>query len=256
LIRSLSVKKYRLREGLFVVEGDKMVRELLESHEDSGTGIREIIATESWLKGIGKNLAAKGIDVLTASGNELRKVSNQVSPQEVLALVSIPDPTPLPEELVQETILGLEAVRDPGNLGTILRTADWFGIRHIICSHDSVDLYNPKVIQSTMGAYARVRVYYADLKELLASPAWQNKMVYGTYPRGTDLYDVEMDANPIFLFGNESRGLSVDLEPYVFTKLSVPSCAGPAGGSESLNLASSVAVVCSEYRRKLTRNGS
>jgi TrmH family RNA methyltransferase len=256
LVRSLALKKFRQREGLFVAEGDKLVGELLRASRDSGTRITEILATGSWLERNAERVRSAGISVCEADETELRKVSTLVNPQQVLALVTLPAQEPDPGILAGVTVLGLEAVRDPGNLGTIVRTADWFGIRHMVCSTDSVDLFNPKVVQATMGAVARVRVYYTRLEALLAAPALQQKAVYGTYPRGENIYETGMEAHPLILFGNESRGLSPALDPYITTRLSIPSFAGEGMGSESLNLASSVAVVCSEYRRRITRSES
>jgi len=154
------------------------------------------------------------------------------------------------EELTAGVILGFEAVRDPGNLGTIIRTADWFGIRHILCSTDSVDQYNPKVVQATMGAMARVEVHYVDLELLLGEPSMKNKPVYGTFLGGENIYETALEENPLILFGNESQGLSSRFDPFIRTRLAIPPFAGKQAGSESLNLASSVAVVCSEVRRR------
>ncbi|RPI41797.1 MAG: TrmH family RNA methyltransferase, partial [Bacteroidetes bacterium] len=130
----------------------------------------------------------------------------------------------------------------------ILRTADWFGFRHIICSPDSVDVFNPKVVQSTMGAIARVRVHYIELAGFLSGT--KDRPVYGTFLEGESLYETEMDPNPVILFGNESRGLSGDYEPFLDKKISIPSFSGTENGPESLNLASAVAIFCSEIRRR------
>jgi TrmH family RNA methyltransferase len=180
----------------------------------------------------------------------LKKVSNLVTPQQVLALVRIPETSMDPSELAVEPVLGFESVRDPGNLGTIIRTADWFGIRHLVCTPDSVDLFNPKVVQSTMGAMARVKVHYIDPLELLTEPALKEKPVCGTFLDGENIYEASLPAYPMILFGNESRGLSTRLDQRVDTRLRIPSFTGSRPGSESLNLASAVAVVCSEFRRR------
>ena len=185
-----------------------------------------------------------------ASEKELRKASHLVTPQQVLALVKIPQQEWLPANLAEEVVIGLEAVRDPGNLGTIVRTADWFGIRHILCTPDSVDLYNPKVVQASMGAITRTLVYYTDLMEVIKEPAFQKKAVYGTFMRGENIYETDMGSNPLILFGNESTGLSGKYDAHLKARLSIPSFAGKSGGPESLNLASAVAVVCSELKRK------
>ena len=172
------------------------------------------------------------------------------TPQQVLALVKIPAQELIPAFLAGEPVLGLEAIRDPGNLGTIVRTADWFGIRSILCTPDSVDLYNPKVVQASMGAVARTRVYYTDLETIMQDPALKQKPVYGTFLDGENIYETSIEAAPLILFGNESTGLSRHYDAYLKGRLSIPSFAGKDGGPESLNLASSVAVLCSELKRR------
>lgn len=249
LIRSLDRKKSREQNKLFVVEGVKMVEELLNSSEKNTPEVKEIFATGEWIKLYGERLPNK-ISLNEASEQELRKVSHLVSPQQVLALVKIPVHELDPAELSSELVLGLEAIRDPGNLGTIIRTADWFGIKYIVCTPDSVDLYNPKVVQATMGAVARTRVYYTDLLPLLQDPALSQKPIYGTFPEGENIYEAHIETAPLFLFGNESSGLSAQYDKIMKARLSIPSYAGKGGGPESLNLASSVAVVCSEIKRR------
>lgn len=249
LLRSLQHKKYRDRHHLFVVEGEKMVGELTEQDPGLGFEVREIYATPDWIE---KNLAhmqASGIEMVEASGEEIKKVSTLVSPQPVLALVSKPDLTSGLEELIHQPVLAFESIRDPGNLGTIIRTADWFGIKHIVCTPDSTDVYNPKVIQSTMGAFTRVRVFYRDLLEWLDAPGMEQKAVYGTYLDGENIYETNLEADPVILFGNESRGLSDSLAKRAQSLISIPSFSEKGKGSESLNVASSVAVLCSEIRR-------
>ena len=255
LIRSLDRKKSREQQNLFVVEGVKMVRELLDAGESSAHRVVEIFATEDWIRTNGDILPV-GLELTGVSEKELRKVSQLVTPQQVLALVRIPEQEWLPASLAGETVIGLEAIRDPGNLGTILRTADWFGIRHILCTPDSVDLYNPKVVQASMGAITRTRVYYTDLLEVIKEPALLEKPIYGTFLGGENIYETEMGQNPLILFGNESTGLSGKYDTCLKGRLSIPSFAGETGtkggqgGPESLNLASAVAVVCSEILRR------
>ena len=225
-----------------------MVLELLKETADGLSEVKELFATGEWLNEY-RGLISEAVKTSEASPQELKKVSTLVTPQKVMAIVSIPDQVLDPEALARETLLGFEAIRDPGNLGTIVRTADWFGIRHILCSPDSVDLYNPKVVQSTMGAITRVKVFYTDLQSLLEEPSFREKPVYGTFINGENIYQSSMEANPLFLFGNESKGLSAQYDSHIKTRLSIPSFASQQG-SESLNLASSVAVICSEIRRR------
>ena len=249
LIRSLDRKKSREQNNLFVVEGKKMVEELLNTNDPQALEVKEVFATGEWISHKGGTLG-DGISLHEATEHELRKVSHLVTPQQVLALVTIPFQELNPARLFGEVVLGLEAIRDPGNLGTIVRTADWFGIRYILCTPDSVDLYNPKVVQASMGAMARVRVYYTNLETLLQDPKMKQKPVYGTFLKGENIYETALEANPLILFGNESKGLSGQYDTFIKARLTIPSFEGEGRGSESLNLASSVAVVCSEIKRR------
>lgn len=250
LIRSLQKKKFRQQHRLFLVEGEKLVGELLEGNFEKQFHIRELFATPDWFElhaSLNHAKAAKITEVTTA---ELKKVSNQVSPQPVMALVSVPEDRFRVEDLLHQPVLAFESIRDPGNLGTIMRTADWFGIRHIVCTPDSADLYNPKVVQSTMGAIFRVHVHYQNLETMLNRREMQAKTVFGTFTEGENLYHASLDPDPIILFGNESHGLSGRLTPFIRRRISIPSFSERGSGPESLNVAASVAVVCSELRRR------
>lgn len=249
LIRSLQHKKYRYQHRLFLVEGEKMVLELASGGPENAYRIRELIATPRWLDEHQSAVSKSDAPCIEASPPEIRKLSNLVTPQPVMALVSMPARPFGAEMLLGQAVLAFESVRDPGNLGTIIRTADWFGIRHIVCTPDSTDLFNPKVVQSTMGAFGRVQVHYQDLQRLLESRDLEGKAVFGTFMEGESLYDSRLGADPVILFGNESKGLSKKLLPYIQRRITIPSFSGVGKGAESLNLASSVAVVCSELRR-------
>jgi TrmH family RNA methyltransferase len=250
LLRSLQQKKFRDQHRLFLVEGEKMVEELTGKDHDQKFRIREIYATPEWIEGNKNKVQLVDTELVEATQAEIKKVSNLVSPQQVLALVSMPDSSLEYEELLHTPVLAFESIRDPGNLGTIVRTADWFGMDHIVCSPDSTDVYNPKVVQSTMGAIARVQVHYHDLGSLLESPAMKQKAVYGTFLEGENIYKTTLEPAPLVLFGNESHGLSKQLDLHIRHKISIPSFSQNGKGSESLNVASSVAVVCSEIQRR------
>ncbi len=250
LIRSLRQKKFRDQHCIFMLEGEKMVMELASGEGNSNFPISELLATPEWTDAHKALLKSRNIKVTEASQAEIKKVSNLVTPQPVIALVSMPDRGFNIEELLQTPVLAFESIRDPGNLGTIIRTADWFGIRHIVCTPDSTDLYNPKVVQSTMGAITRVRVHYLELEPLLSSKEMQAKTIFGTFMEGENIYHSSLDADPLILFGNESHGLSESLNTVIQHKISIPSFSPQGKGSESLNVASSVAVVCSELRRR------
>ena len=249
LIRSLSQKKFRDKNQLYIIEGEKLVKELMGGKAGKDHMIKLLFAKGSWIGQNHTELSESGIDAIEAAPTEIKKVSNLVTPSQVLALVTIPDPQFNEDEVADAPVLAFESIRDPGNLGTIIRTADWFGIGHVICTPDSADAFNPKVVQSTMGAITRIRIIYKDLKEILNGPGMKRKAVYGTFLDGENIYETPLDKNPMILFGNESHGLSDRYNPYIQKRLSIPSFSTSGAGSESLNVASSVAVICSEIRR-------
>jgi TrmH family RNA methyltransferase len=249
-IHSLSRKKNRELQKQFLVEGEKMVKEFLEGSSRDIPLLTEIFATEKWIEVNNHLLEHSGIEICSATEQELGKASNLVTPQPVIAVARIPETNLDPTTLSSELVLGFEAIRDPGNLGTIIRTADWFGISQILCTPDSVDQYNPKVVQATMGAIARVQVHYVDLEEVLSDQSFQNKPVYGTFLGGENIYTTQLERQPLIIFGNESKGLSSRYNSHIKGRISIPSFAVGGAGSESLNLASSVAVVCSELKRR------
>jgi TrmH family RNA methyltransferase len=247
LIRSLRQKKFRDQHGLYLAEGDKVVLELINHPVHH---IEELFTTPDWITSHRDLLTGINTRVTETTPGEIKKVSNLITPQDIIALVQIPGSRTDLSSLVEEPVLGFESVRDPGNLGTIIRTADWFGIRHLVCTPDSVDLYNPKVVQSTMGSMARVMVHYLDPKEVLEWVESNKKPVCGTFLRGESIYGAKLPESPLILFGNESRGLTDQFDGVIGQRLSIPSFPGEGTGSESLNLAASVAVVCSEFRRR------
>lgn len=250
LIRSLRQKKYRDLHRLFLVEGEKIVLELAGAQAENGLQVQEIFASPEWIESKASSHPSQKIRFSESSYAEIKKLSNLVTPQAVIALVSIPARHFRVDAIIRSPVLAFESIRDPGNLGTIIRTADWFGIEHVVCTPDSTDLYNPKVVQSTMGAIARVQVHYQELEPLLAGKELKNKKVFGTYLEGENIYQTRLDPDPLILFGNESHGLSGALEPYIHQKISIPSFSQGETGPESLNVASSVAIVCSELRRR------
>lgn len=250
LIRSLRQKKFRDQHRLYLVEGDKIVKELLSNENPGGEHmIRQLFARGEWIELNSTITSGTGIMIQEADESEMKKISNLVTPQQVLALVSIPEPRQVSGELDGKTVLLFDAIRDPGNLGTIIRTADWFGIDHIVCSPDSTDVYNTKVVQATMGAIARVRVYYKDIETLLSGSGIEGRTVYGTFLAGEDIYGIKMSPDSLFLFGNESHGLPERYDPYITRRITIPSFSHTNRATESLNVASAVSVICSEIRR-------
>lgn len=242
LIRSLERKKGRKESGLFVAEGPKLVGELLAA----GWKATYIAATEQWWTEHRTDRdAAEECD--TISDDELMRVSLQKTPQQVLALFQIQQhEEKLADMASQELCLALDGVQDPGNLGTIVRLADWFGIRHIYCSPETADIYAPKAIQATMGAISRVRVHYIDLTgELRACQA----PIYGTHLDGENIYSKQLTQQGVIVMGNEGKGISPEVEELVSEKLYIPPYPADRTTVESLNVAIATAIVCAEFRR-------
>lgn len=241
-IKSLEQKKFRAEKGLFVAEGHKTVQEIM--------GIFSctlLISTQDWIDSH-RHISAQRIEAVTP--DELKRASLLQNPQDVLAVFRIPDHvTTLSDTAKENLVLALDDVQDPGNLGTIVRIADWFGIKEIFCSKGTADIYNPKAIQATMGAIARVKVHYTDLaKEISQLPA--NIPVYGTFLNGDIIYDAELSRNGVIIMGNEGNGISAETGKAVNRRLYIPNWPQGAKTSESLNVAIATAIVCSEFRRR------
>ena len=241
-IKSLELKKFRDEKRLFVAEGHKLVGELL--------GVFKcvlLVATDEWL-GSRKRIPAERIESVTA--DELKRASLLRSPQDVLGVFCMSDDhSTVKEAAAKNLVLALDDVQDPGNLGTIMRIADWFGIKDIFCSKATADIFNPKAVQATMGAVARVKIHYTDLaKELSALPS--SIPVYGTFLEGDIIYDTQLSANGVIIMGNEGNGISKEVSKTVNRKLYIPNWPAGAATSESLNVAIATAIVCSEFRRR------
>jgi TrmH family RNA methyltransferase len=245
LIKSLELKKCRQEQRLFVAEGPKVVGDLL--HRESP---RLVVATAEWLRSCSSSLSS-GVECLEVSDEELRRVSFLQHPQQVLALFPIPSsdtPFSLPTDRLS---IALDGVQDPGNLGTIIRIADWFGIKDIVCSRDTADVYNPKVVQATMGSIARVNVTYGDLPKLVdALP--KDFPVYGTLLDGRNIYQEELSNVGLIVMGNEGKGLSPEMRSRVNRRLLIPSYPAHSDTAESLNVAIATAITCAEFRRRQT----
>ncbi|MBR3020924.1 MAG: RNA methyltransferase [Bacteroidaceae bacterium] len=242
LIRSLELKKNRQSEGLFVAEGPKVVGDLLPYYRP-----RFIVATRTWLE-IGTFPAQT--EIIEVTDEELSKTSFLKTPQEVLAVFNMPDvrSSALSFPLSGLTLV-LDDVQDPGNLGTIIRTADWFGIRQIICSQGTADAFSPKVVQATMGSIARVKVCYTDLPSYFANLP-KGTPVYGTFLEGANIYQHPLSQNGLIVMGNEGNGISPAVSRFVTEKLFIPPYPADAITGESLNVAIATAITCAEFRRR------
>ncbi|MBO7114294.1 MAG: RNA methyltransferase [Bacteroidaceae bacterium] len=241
-IKSLEQKKFRTEKSLFIAQGHKLVGELLGKFE-----CVLLAATSDWMQ-TRRSIPAARVETVTP--DELKRASLQQAPQDVLAVFRTPqDSTTLSAAASANLVLALDDVQDPGNLGTIVRIADWFGIKHIFCSRATADIYNPKAIQATMGAIARVSVHYTDLgKEINGLP--RTTPVYGTFLEGDIIYDTQLTENGVIVMGNEGNGIGPVVAAAVNRKLYIPNWPQGAKTSESLNVAIATAVVCSEFRRR------
>ena len=241
LIKSLEQRKQRNLQHLFVAEGPKLVGELLATMQPT-----YIAALPEWWKE-NKSFIKPSCEADTITPEELQKASLLRTPQQVIALFPIPQPIFSIEKARQELCLALDGVQDPGNMGTILRISDWFGIHNVICSEDTVDVYNPKAVQATMGALARVKVHYTNLPEILGQC---NVPIYGTLLDGNNIYEQELDQHGIIVMGNEGKGLSQAIRNLVTQKLYIPNYPIGTQTTESLNVAIATSIVCSEFRRR------
>jgi TrmH family RNA methyltransferase len=230
-IQSLGQKKFREETGMFIAEGPKLVDELLQ------TGIvKEIYAVKEWIQE--QPVIPKDVQVTEISEIELERISQLTTPNKVVAVVQ-QDENRLPADTRGRIILALDTIQDPGNLGTIIRIADWFGIEQIVCTPDSADRYNPKVVQATMGSIGRVKVYYTELDEWLAKQ--KNTRIYAASLEGQDIGTMKKINEGIIVIGNESKGISLAVMNLVNVKITIPR----KGKAESLNAALAAGIILS-----------
>ena len=232
LITSLQQKKYRIANKLFFAEGVKGIQELL----DSNLVLEHLYTTQNDFDVV--SMEKKTI----ISENDLKKITALATPNSCLAVFKMPTEKPI---LETGLIVALDSIRDPGNLGTILRLCDWFGIQQVLCSKETVDVYNPKVVQATMGSVARVNINYIDLNAFVATTKLP---VFGTFMDGTNIYKSVLPKEGIIIMGNEANGISTELEKLVTSRLTIPRF-GNLQKTESLNVATATAIFLSEFRR-------
>lgn len=233
LISGLHQKKQRFANQLFFVEGIKVIQELLQSNFE----LEHLFTTQNDFETVE---FSKRVSV---TEQELKKISALSTPNTCLAVFKIPAENPI---IDSGLIVALDDIRDPGNLGTILRLCDWFGIQQIICSKETVDIYNPKVVQATMGSITRVNVNYVDLKSFITNAKLP---VFGTFMNGENIYQSVLPQNGIIIMGNEANGISAEIEKMVTSRLTIPRF-GTLQKTESLNVATATAIVLSEFKRK------
>lgn len=234
LLTSLAQKKYRTKTGLFLVEGKKGIREAL----DSGIELDSVFT-------IRENFGVSPEKTIIVSPAELKKISGLKTPQEAVAVFKIPEAE---KPKMKGLMLALDGIRDPGNLGTIIRLCDWFGVETLICSTDTVDCYNPKVVQASMGSITRVQIFYTDL-ELFLKENPDELPVMGAFLEGENIYTTSLPDRGVLILGNEANGISGEIENLVNQKLNIPQF-GQKQKTESLNVATATAVMLSEFRRR------
>lgn len=241
-LHSLRIGKYRDLNKSFIVEGIKMTDELIESN----FGIRAIYGLASWYASREEVIFRNKIDFQVITEAELRKASSLVNPNAVLAVAAIPDSTAFVPDQAGDLVVLLDQIQDPGNLGTIIRTADWFGIKNIVCSPDTVDVYNPKVVQATMGSIFRVNVLYLDLKKIIASFSTKRDII-GTFPDGEDVGKAGLALPAALVIGNEASGISEEVATLLEKRVAIPSFSSTV---ESLNAAVAAGILCWELKRR------
>jgi TrmH family RNA methyltransferase len=238
-IRALEFKKNRDEHNLFIAEGNKLVADMLHAFE-----CEWLIARASWMATQG-DIPAK--ELILAEENDIRKISFLKTPQDVLAVFKKPQYLLEEANPVSQLIIALDSIQDPGNLGTIIRLAGWFGIKHIVCSPDTADAFGPKTVQATMGALAYVKVHYTILDEYIE----KNKTtpVYGTFLDGENIYKKKLSQNGVIIMGNEGKGVRPETEALVSERLYIPPYPPEYKTTESLNVATATAIICAEFRR-------
>lgn len=231
LINSLQQKKYRKLHNLFIAEGKKVIQELI----DANFSLEHLFVTK-------ENLFDSRYTSELISDGELKKISALTTANDCLAVFKIKE---VSSKVSSGLELALDNIKDPGNMGTIIRLCDWFGISKIVCTEETVDIYNPKVVQATMGSLARVEVLYTNLTDYLKAT---DAVIFGTFMEGENIYKQELPAKGIIVMGNEANGISTEIENLVTQKISIPRF-GNLQQTESLNVATATAVILSEFKR-------
>ncbi len=244
IVQNLEKKKFREKYNLFKVEGEKLVGELLLS----GLKIHTLLATPEWIEQQHKVLS--DVRVTEVSKKEISTISDFQSLPDVIALAEIPAYAFNPKEVGDNLTIALNGIQDPGNLGTILRVADWFGIRHILCDRECAGVYNPKCVQASMGAIFRVKTFYVDLPLMLKELKNENFPVFGTFLDGENIYHAPLCRKGLIVMGNEGKGISEEIARLTDFKLTIPSFATGEEKTESLNVGVATGIILSEFRRR------
>ena len=240
ILRGLQRKKERKNSGLFIVEGKKIVQEILDSKDDWV----ELYATKSWLDQYPEYVALENVFEIT--NKDLAQISSFKTPNDVMLLLKQKAVIDFSEVHSTDIVLALDGIKDPGNMGTIIRLADWFGVSHILCTTDSVDQYNPKVVQSAMGSISRVNIHYGDLVHMLTQ--LESHKIYACDLNGESIHEVVFKGKTVLIMGSESHGISKQVNSIVDNKITIPSVSNT--GIDSLNVASATAISLSLFCSK------
>lgn len=244
LIKSLALKKHRKKEKLFLVEGDKLVEEVILSEVE----IQELIITPEFENAT--NIEFKNVKKINqVNHKELKQASLLKTPQNSMAICSIPSQPPFPTKLGDNLSVFLDGIQDPGNLGTIIRICDWYGIEYIFSSADSVDFYNPKVIQASMGSFNRVKFYNCDFNTAKTIAQNSDSPIYGAFMEGPNIYTEKLPKSALLVMGNEGNGIRNEVKVMINKTISIPNFSFTPTKAESLNVSVATAIICSEFKR-------
>lgn len=245
IIQNLEKKKFREKYNLFKIEGEKLVAELLRSP----LAVHAIIAYPEWIQANGHLLGKN--QVLETDEKGMKAISNFQSLPHVMALAEIPNHPYHPDEVAGTLSLVLNGIQDPGNLGTILRIADWFGVSHLLCDRDCASIYNPKCVQASMGAIFRVHAYYLDLPAAISQLKAKGMPVFGTFLDGENIYTSPLPSQGLIIMGNEGKGIAEDIGKLADFRLTIPNFTPTGASSESLNVGVATGIILSEFKRRI-----
>lgn len=245
IIQNLEKKKFREKYNLFKIEGEKLVAELLRSP----LAVHAIIAYPEWIQANGHLLGKN--QVLETDEKGMKAISNFQSLPHVMALAEIPNRPYHPDEVAGTLSLVLNGIQDPGNLGTILRIADWFGVSHLLCDRDCASIYNPKCVQASMGAIFRVHAYYLDLPAAISQLKAKGMPVFGTFLDGENIYTSPLPSQGLIIMGNEGKGIAEDIGQLADFRLTIPNFTPTGASSESLNVGVATGIILSEFKRRI-----
>ncbi len=248
-ILALQKKKVREEEKLYIIEGDKLVKEFLSAKQP----VETLIAKPEFLNSLPLVHKQNTGEIIPASYDDLKKISSLKTPHNALAVVRMPEVRIEPDDIKKGLTVALDFVQDPGNLGTIIRAAGWFGLKNIYCSENCVDVYNPKVIQASMGAILHVQVCYTDLRVLFKEALKDEIKIYGAMLEGDSIYSQKLGNTGIIFLGNESKGISGELVPFITDRIMIPRMSNTGNGIDSLNVSMAASVIFSEFTRSRGR---